>query len=245
MSLQIKPVKGNGKDKIPQRPNMEANIIPKYPCSHLLVGKSGSGKTTLLYRLLTDKQFYGGYFKHILYFSPTGNVDDIVKKLRLKKDDIYEDFTEDDVQRVIDFMDNKIKKEGLTRVAQTHRVAIVFDDIISRPRFLRSKQMLRLVSACRHSLISVFLLTQSFTKIPRALRLNANAIYLFPSSNSEVKILVDEFCPPNYSEKNFRKLVKHATSKPYDFLFINNFCKDYHEKYRKNLDTILLIKDED
>ena len=242
--FKIKPVKNN-KDNIPQKECMKKNIIPKYPCSQLLVGKSGSGKTTLLYRLLTDKNLYGGYFHHILYFSPTGDVDDIVAKLKLPKDDIYKDFEPEDVQKVIDFMDNKIKRQGLKKVAETNRVAMVFDDIISRPKFLKSKEMLRLVSACRHSLVSVFLLTQSFTKIPRAMRLNVNAIYLFPSSNSEIKLLVEEFNPPSTSEKSFRKLVKYATKDPYNFLFINNFEQDYRRKFRKNLDTILELKDED
>lgn len=242
--FKIKPVKNN-KDSIPQKECMAQNIIPKYPCSQLLVGKSGSGKTTLLYRLLTDDNLYGGYFHHILYFSPTGDVDDIVKKLKLPKGDVYKDFEPSDIEDVINFMDRKIKKDGLEKVASTHRVALVFDDIISRPKFLKSKEMLRLISACRHSLVSVFLLTQSFTKIPRAMRLNVNAIYLFPSSNSEIKLLVEEFSPPNFSEKSFKKLVKHATKEPYNFLFINNFCQDYKKKFRKNLDVILELKDED
>jgi coproporphyrinogen III oxidase-like Fe-S oxidoreductase len=70
------------------------------------------------------------------------------------------------------------------------------------------------------------------------LRLNCNATYIFPSSQSEVEILKDEVCPAGLTKKQFEKVIEYATSEPYSFLSINNHTKP-KERFRRNLDEII------
>ena len=80
--------------------------------------------------------------------------------------------------------------------------------------------MLKLATMGRHSLISSIINTQSYTKVPRAVRLQANSIILFPSNQNEVQLLVDDWTPPHSSKKQFKQLVEHATDGKHSFLYI-------------------------
>lgn len=79
---------------------------------------------------------------------------------------------------------------------------------------------------------------QSYTKLPRALRLNCNATYIFPASQSEIEVLKDEVTPAGLTKKQFEKVIEYATREPYNFLSINNHAKQ-GERIRKNLNEII------
>ena len=98
--------------------------------------------------------------------------------------------------------------------------------------------MIRLACMGRHYLVSSIINTQSYTKIPRAIRLQANALILFPSSNNEVKLLVDDVTPPHCEKRQFMKLVEYATSGKHSFLFINNF-EPVETRFRKGFEEYL------
>ena len=48
----------------------------------LVLSPGSGGKTTMITRLLVDKQFYGGKFSRIYWFSPSATVDDGLDPLR-------------------------------------------------------------------------------------------------------------------------------------------------------------------
>ena len=79
---------------------------------------------------------------------------------------------------------------------------------------------------------------QSYTKLPRALRLNCNSTYIFPASQSEIEILKDEVCPAGLTKRQFEKVIDYATSDPYNFLSINNHAKP-SERFRRNLEEVI------
>ena len=81
-------------------------------------------------------------------------------------------------------------------------------------------------------------MSQSYTKIPRALRLNVNATMIFPSTQSEIEVLLDEVTPSGIKKRSFEKIIDYATDGQYDFLYINNHAKP-GERIRKNLDEII------
>ena len=81
-------------------------------------------------------------------------------------------------------------------------------------------------------------MVQSYNKLPRSLRLNANAIMVFPSLESEITVLKDEITPPGISKKDFGKVIAYATEGRYDFLYINRHA-DPGKRIRKNLDEII------
>ena len=74
------------KDSAPQIQAVKEKLLPRYPHYFLLIGKSGSGKTMCLLNLLLNKDMFKDYYHEIIYFSPTGKSDSLVKKLGLKSE---------------------------------------------------------------------------------------------------------------------------------------------------------------
>jgi hypothetical protein len=233
------------KHKIPQRPLMEADIIPRHPSAVIFNGKSGSGKTNLMVNLMSRPEFYGrqnqkdkksSYFDVVFLFSPTANGgDDLVRFLNIPKKRIINNFDKNKLDKILDLQDSIVSDKGLDK---SPKMLIIFEDIQSDAKFMNTKSFIRCYIQGRHMNISTFLCGQSWTLTPRKCRLQANNIFFFPSSNSEIEILNSEFCPPHTSKTQFLDMVKHATENPYNFLHIN-MRKPPNERYRHNLDTIL------
>ena len=70
--------------------------------------------------------------------------------------------------------------------------------------------------------------------------LQASNIMIFPSSESEIDLLVDEYNPPHTTQKEFYNLVKHATKERFNFLHIATRVPP-ELRFRKNLSVILTI----
>jgi hypothetical protein len=233
------------KSKIVQRPLMKADIIPRHPSAVIFNGKSGSGKSNLMVNLLSRPEFYGktnpkdkksGYFDVVFLFSPTANGgDDLVKFLEIPKKRIFTDFDKTKLDRILDLQDSIVTDKGLDR---SPKMLIIFEDIQSDSKFMNTKSFLRCFIQGRHMNVSTFLCGQSWTLTPRKCRLQANNIFFFPSANSEVEILLNEFCPPHCDKKDFAKVVKYCTAKPYNFLSINMRVPP-DQRYRHNLDVIV------
>ena len=232
------------KSKIPQRPLMEANIIPRHPFSCILNGKSGSGKSTLLLNLCCMPQFYGPtdkkndkskYFDLIFMFSPTAGQDDLPEYLNLPANRIIQDNFISKLEHIITTQKGIIERK---KIENAPKILIIFDDIQSQDAFMRSGNFLKCFIQNRHYSISTILCSQSFTRTPRACRLQCSSVFYFPGSMSEMELLVEEFCPPGMTKKNFMAMVQHATKDKHHFLHIN-MKVPFEERYRKNLDTIL------
>ena len=242
MSYKIEKIETD-KNKIPLRATMKDGTLPKFPFSMLISGRSGSGKTNLMMNLMTRKEFYKSYFHYILVFSPTaGEFDDMYKLLDLPDENIQNDFTKDDLENLITKRKDLIKKKGIEWVGKNSRVLLILDDIIADRNFLMSEQALKMFALLRHYLCSVIVMTQSYNKIPRALRLNCNATMIFPSSQSEVEVLIDELTPANIKKREFEKVIDFCTSGRYDFLYINNHA-DPDKRIRKNLNEYVNLVD--
>ena len=245
--LKIVPYKTN-KHKIKQRPLMKQGVIPIHPSSVIFNGRSGSGKSNLMVNLLTRPEFYGKtspddpkshYFDLIFLFSPTAhNGDDLVRYLELPDKRIFTDFDLNALNNIISTQESLIKQKGLLK---SPKILLLLDDIQSDAKFLRSKEILKVFIQNRHLNISTWLCGQSFKLSPRACRLQANNLFFYPGSGSEMQILADEFCPPKMNKKEFLALANHATNEMYQFLHVN-MREPPKTRFRKNLDTILEIE---
>jgi len=212
-------------------------IIPPLGSSVLISGKSGSGKSTLLANLILDKRFYKGWFDKIFLFSPTANGDDIQKSLKIPQNHVFTDLEEaPDLLEVI----LRSQKEALesTGADKAKQYAIIFDDVIGDTRFMNTKEFTQCFYQVRHVCCTTFICTQHFTRVPRICRLQANFIFYFAGSMSEVEILVEEFAPPMMSKKEFRELVIEATSGEYEFLTIN-MKVGWDTRFRRNLGELI------
>ena len=227
------------KSQIPLRSCQKTGMLAKFPSSTVFSGRSGSGKTNLLLNIMTRKQFLKDYFHYIFVFSPTAGVyDDTYKVLDLPEENYVEEFSSTTFEQIIEKRKELIEEKGIKWVANNSRVCIILDDIIANREFLQGSTSLKLFSLLRHYLCSIFIMIQSYTKLPRALRLNCNSTYIFPSSQSEVEVLKDEVCPAGLTKRQFEQVIDYATSDPYNFLSINNHAP-VKERFRRNLDEVI------
>jgi hypothetical protein len=234
-TLDIIPYKID-KNEIKLPPMMINDTIPRHPFRMLNSGASGSGKSMLVLNLLKRRNFMEGFFDEIFLFSPTARGDQIQILLDLDSDHICDDLTDSGIEQ-LDYIFNKqnelIETNGYLKAP---KVLIIFDDVISSPRFMNSNVFKRCFIQGRHISLSVIVNTQKYHAIPRTMRLNCTDICFFPSSQSEVARIAEEYTPPSKTVKQFTSLIDYATSEPYNFLYINTRAR---RKYRKNLGLYL------
>jgi hypothetical protein len=226
-----------GKMNMIQPASVESNILPKLPFRLLVCGESGSGKSNAVIHLLNSPALLKGVFHHIYYFTGS-NDDSFTTNVKIESENIIEDFDEAKLQDILDKQLGRIEKMGYGPASKKHNTVIIFDDILSRPKFLKSNILLKMVAESRHYLVSIILNTQSYTKIPRALRINCSGLILFPSSRGEMEVFATENCLANMSFRDFLGLVEHCTKKRYSFAFINKNALP-QDKLRCNFDTII------
>ena len=230
------------KSKVPLRKCMIDGILPKFPFSMMISGRSGSGKTNVLLNILTKDNMYNKYFHYIVVYSPTaGKYDDLYKVLKLPEENFKNDFSAEDLANLIESRKQLIDKKGIEWVVKNSRVLIILDDVIANRDFLNSPEALKMFALLRHYQVAIIVLMQSYNKLPRALRINSNATIVFPSTQSEVEVLLDEITPSGLTKKQFTKVIEYCTDGRYDFLYINNHAEP-DKRIRKNFDEIIDIK---
>jgi hypothetical protein len=200
-----------------------------------VVGKSGSGKTMAIINMLTNKNMLDDVFDFVYLFSGIKPDPELIKPLKLPQHQVFNDFTEDDVKTLMTKMERSVEKNGMKN---TPSVLFIFDDILGKPKFLKSETMSKLITTNRHMNISVIILSQYFRKLPPVVRTNASYYMVFPSSLVEIEKVADELCPPNISKKKFIDIIQYATDAKFNFISINTKC-DKDMMLRKNFGQIL------
>ena len=237
--LDIRPIK-TSKDSVKQ-PKLAAHenmYIPPIMSSVIISGKSGSGKSTLLANLITEKRFYKGFFDKIFLFSPTANGDDIQRSLNIPKNHVFTDLEEGPELLAIILDSQQRKLDDGKKATEVEQYAIIFDDVIGDTKFMNTKDFARCFYQVRHANATTFICTQHFKKVPRICRLQANFIFYFQGSQSEVDTLVEEFAPPCYTSNEFRQIIHDATKDDFSFLTIN-MKQGWDKRFRSNLANII------
>ena len=233
-TLDIQVYKSN-KHKIKQPEACENGILPKLHCSYLIIGKSGSGKSNSVIHMLTSKKLLGGAFDVILYMCDSP--DDLFKEnLNIPKENFIKEFTDEWIQELINKQKGSVEKKGIDK---TKSICLIFDDILSKRKFLNGNMIKKLVTETRHYNITCIFNTQSYKNVPRVVRINCRGLILFPSSLGELEKFSEENCLPNMSKKHFMRLIQHCTNQPYQFAFINHDSPNPQDKLRKNFNKIV------
>lgn len=234
LKIQTIPTK---KDKIEQPTLAEADIIPRINSSILLVGHSGSGKTTLLANLMTRKDMYKDAFDEVFLISPTAKSDDVQKYLELDDDHIVDDLKEapDLLKELMEEQRAAIESQGADKAPL---MAILFDDVIANPELMKTPEFTKCFIACRHYNFTTFICSQSFKGVPKKCRLQANNVFFFRGSNTEMEAILEDRSPPSMNKKEGISMIEFATREPYDFLHIN-MRKPFESRYTRNLDETI------
>lgn len=227
-------IKKTNKDNLDQPQSVELDIFPKLPAGMLVIGRSGSGKTQAIVNLMTNDALLGDYFDIVYLFTDTKPDKELIKDLKLEKKNIISDFDEKKVLEIMDKAERTIEQKGFKN---SPKIMFIFDDILSRPKFLKSKAAVKLATANRHFNISYIFASQYFKKLPPVLRTNSRYYMIFPSSQAETIKMSEELTPARMDNKTFIKYLDHATKERYSFLTINT---DSQEPLRRKFENILI-----
>jgi len=249
--LEIKKIFTN-KHNVYQRPLMEQKVIPHHPSISVFCGSQGSGKSTLVNNLLANPMMYKGFFDAI--FLLIGSDDDMYDKLIEEKVilpiHVVKSPTPDNIQQIIDTQKFAIKNSK--DISQAPKILVIMDDLANNKPLLRSKPFLELFVAGRHLNSSTWFLSQYLNLVPKNCRLQANYLFVFKSNRAEMKVLCEQFCPPDMQNDDFCKMILDVTkdsknpdgSKKINFLMISRGV-DENKKFKKNLDEYIILNDQE
>ena len=151
----------------------------------IFIGQMGCGKTHLVLELVQKE--YNKHFDYIVIICPT-----------LRENATYhakEWIKNDDKVCLVDPKDNLyqwIKK--LSELLRSLKVLFIIDDIIANESLDKKRQpLLELSISGRHRGHYLWLLTQSYTVIPKNLRKQAKAIFVwYPKERGDLKAMHEE-----------------------------------------------------
>jgi len=237
--ITIDPVKTD-RDEEWIMPIQREHILPG-PGLFIISGTTGSGKTVMLCNLLGKKSMLKNYWKKknifIFCLSPCPMLEDCIKPP--KQNIIHEDKPEL-LEEIIVKQKKAIEANGFKK---TERKLIIIDDCAQSATFLKSKALTTLAFAATHYRVSVWITSQSYTQIPRRVRINCHYLALFHGARkSEIERFMEEYESPYLTKKEMAQLIKSATSDQFSFLFVNNNVPDKAIQFRKTFDKILRLK---
>ena len=248
----IEPLKQPGYEY----PQSKTMILPQLPLRALVLAPGSGGKTTMITRLLVDKQFYGGRFSRIYWFSPSATVDDsldplrdYVKNMQDQEEDptFHDDFDADFIKKLLE----KQKKitEYLKRKASKKRfnICIVIDDHADNPTAMhRAGGILEtLYIRARHFGVSTICSSQKLKLMSPTVRVNLTALFIFRLRNNgdllegiirEYSALIDA--------KTLLAMYKAAVERPYGFLYINLLAKSLNHMFYSSFTSRFAVNQE-
>ena len=207
----------------------------------LITAKPRQGKTTLMYSLLVyRKSPYYRKFDKVFVFSPSLGTADKDKLKKLAPEQKYKELTLDALTEVYE----AIEGSG-------ERVLIIADDVVNdvKKNAGVEKMLCKMMMNRRHICgqaedgegagLSMWMTTQVFNKMPRALRATAYYYILFKSSNKkELETLFDEVILLQKDE--FDEMLRYVFNQKFNFLLIDT-NEDYKNMDHKNLNKRLIF----
>ena len=197
----------------------------KEPDTNIFIGQTGRGKTHLVLELVEKE--YNKHFGYVVIICPALREDN--KTYRAKQW-----IKNDDNVWLVDPKDNLyqwIKK--LSELLRFFEVLFIIDDTIANESLDKKRQpLLELSISGRHRDHYLWLSTQSYIAVPKDLKRQAKAIFVwYPKERADLKMMHDENDVVTDDElvvaKNFLKKSKHAclyirTEFPRGFRLLNH-----------------------
>lgn len=232
---------------------------PQHPFLMIVNGLPKSGKTTILYNLL--KNIYKKYFKNIYVFSPNVKLDKKYQGMKLDSNKTFTEFSDSTLLSILPELDeegNIIKppknpkflykifgikpppeEKSIRMDPDNHRSLIIFDDMANDANIKRSRIFAKKMVSHRHFNLSVILISQLMTGIPRGIRDLSSHCIMFKTENEHERDYIYDTCSKGFTRKEFNELLNYMFKenfKQYDFLFINMRDNKYYRKFEEELD---------
>lgn len=227
MKSELKPFLSTQKSFTTLKPI--PSTYPQAPFFMAIIGPSRSGKSVLTRTLL--KEIYYNSFDYIFLFSQSLDVNSDFDEF----EDIvgYNTFDENEIIEILN--DQKDIVKMAKRENEMHNVPsvlIILDDVADNDKFCRSKVLRLLSYRGRHLNISVMVLSQKASSIPRGCRLNVSHEIVFkPINGSEYDFITSE-AVPRAKRKRFFEKCEEIFSEPHTFIYFDNLCKSNKERIK-------------
>lgn len=257
-------VVGKAKDDEPEvKQPKGAGIVPKLHFRWILSGPSKSGKSNLAKWSLDN--YYAGstkgksFFDKIYLLSPTAHIDFMWSNLAgLDHKNRISHPTPEHLTKILESQIKKIagsaNESALKNISAATlakkktscpSILVIFDDAIAESKLINSSAFLKIFIQGRHYNISSMVMTQSYMRVPRSVRLQATHVSMFPTRTSEIDRLFIEFGGKTLSKKEFHEMVAYATTPQpgdeYPFLHLDAFASE-EVKYRRNFTNTLQLR---
>lgn len=212
----------------PTYPNF-SKIRIELPFRCLIIGASGSGKTNLLLNIISNINAWNKIF---LIAKNTSEplykfLIDLIKEIeRITKSSILT--VGNNIEDIPDIDSIDPKNSNL----------LILDDLISEKESKLNNINSIFIRGRKQNLSTIFI-SQSYFKIPKMIRQNADYMILKKiNSSKDLKRIVSEYAL-DVSADDIMRLYKHANNGELtDFFLIDLITTDYRYKYRKNFDPI-------
>ena len=189
MSNELKVVNLSTVQKDPH-PLNHAHLPNPRECFRLIIfSPSNSGKSNLIKNIISLDNFgYNRYYKtNIFLFSQTLTLDKIWTDLNVPTSNLYDHYDESTINNIMHYS-----------MKTADGVLIILDDMITSDAAFNNKKcnvLKTLFFSGRHYKVSLIIVSQKLTEIPKSMRGNATHLICFNLKNAkEEKDFLEENC---------------------------------------------------
>ena len=211
----------------------------------------------MITRLVVDKQFYGGAFSKIYWFSPSASVDEGLDPLRKyvagiqnQEDDpsFHDDFDPAFVRSILEKARQVTEHQKQGKSNKRFNQLLVIDDHADRPDLLKKAGGIfeTLFVRARHWGVSTIVSSQKLRLISSTVRTNLTALFVFRLRNHhDLKDGVIEEYSALVDGKTLMQLYKQAVSRPFGFLYINLLSRDVNHMFYSSFKGRFVLEDDE
>ena len=232
-------------------------IVPRVPCTGMLLGPSKSGKTVALISLLLDQYRTASgesVWERLYCFSPSVFIDDAWKPVikfidvNTQREKVLFDTWDEGALRTIIEQQRKITKTSKDMgLKKLYGVAVIVDDFSDQPELHKKNgegALDTLLCRGRHLQISTILSCQKLRVVSNCIRVNLQFMCIWRLRNAlEIQAVIEELSALLPKEE-LHAMYQEATREPYSFWFIY-FLKPKSEMFYKRFEERFVIENGD
>ena len=197
------------------------------PANMCFAASTRGGKTFLLKRLLRSQ--FLQQTDYLVVFSPTckmsGDWVEFPENADPKRGKVIQYFEDENefIKIFKEIIESQKKLLDKHRKSEIPHVFIVLDDCLGTKILRLGGPVDSFSVKSRHYNVSMAVLAQKITAIPRTLRLNQRYFFMFNSANfSELERFITEYCPAKY-KKTVLDALEEIYNVDYNFILVDNF----------------------
>lgn len=196
-----------------------ASFLPRKFFSLLVCGKRFSGKTSLLTWCLSHPRGWLKNYSEVIIFSPTIKTDPQWTAIESYDNVLFSETVSGPILDAI-----LQRQKGLHKKSKKNTLLLILDDLSSTIKDKKSgleKMLNKIWTTVRHWGVSVALTCQTASHASTTIRGNSTNVWAFRMGDREINMLADEYSSLFLPQKEFKKALMNATSKPFSFFNID------------------------